>query len=82
MYNHLARPRSWGLFSAAAAQSGSYTFLLGQRSPAEMEATYEAVLTATGCAVVECLQKLSTRRQEAEAEERRQAQAMLGEDGG
>ena len=29
-----------------------------------------------------CLQKLSTRRQEAEAEERRQAQAMLGEDGG
>jgi len=57
--NHLVRPASWGLFAAAAQQSGAYTLLLGQPGEIKSEVTYRAVLNATRCADVRCLQSLS-----------------------
>ncbi|KAL1520400.1 hypothetical protein AB1Y20_021986 [Prymnesium parvum] len=58
VYNHLVRPRSWGLFSRAAAESGAYSLVSPQPEEAEFERTYERLLAATGCAAPACLEEL------------------------
>jgi para-nitrobenzyl esterase len=58
VYNHLVRPESWGLFSAAAAESGGYTLLWPQPNATDFEETYRLILEATDCRDVACLQAL------------------------
>ena len=75
VYNHLVRPESWGLFAAAAEQSGSYSiFSVPQPAvpppynvpPLDFEKTYSRVLDLTNCTrnvsadAVACLQALDT----------------------
>jgi len=62
VYNHLVRPKSWGLFSRAVAESGAYTLILPQPEPEEFEHYFSQVLNASGCADVDCLQRLDADR--------------------
>ena len=59
VYNHLARPASWGLFHAALAESGGYAFTLGQPTPMDGEKAYQELLTQARCSDVDCLRDLS-----------------------
>jgi len=61
VYNHLARPASWGLFSRALAESGGYTFVWGQPMLREADNVFNSLLNATGCAPrdIACLEALS-----------------------
>jgi para-nitrobenzyl esterase len=62
VYTHVITPHSWGLFSAALAQSGGIAFLpkTGQPSAAAAELSYSTLLNVSGCTGVTCLQALST----------------------
>ena len=49
VYDHLVRPRSWGLFARAVAMSGAFSLILPQPEPEAFERTYEVVVNATNC---------------------------------
>ena len=59
MLNHLVRPKSKGLFTAAAIQSGTSGLAGGLIGEDLYEQVYTGVLKASGCSGVACLRKLS-----------------------
>ena len=44
VYHHLARPKSWGLFARAVAESGGYEFMLAQSCPSQADDYYSRLL--------------------------------------
>ena len=56
VYNHLVRPRSYGLFSRAIAESGGYTLILPQPTHDEFERVYRTVLELSNCSAPACLE--------------------------
>ena len=52
--NHLVRPASWGLFSAAAMESGAFA-QWNSMTAESAQLTLEQVYSRTNCSTVECL---------------------------
>jgi hypothetical protein len=53
--NHLAQPRSWPLFTAAAMESGNMYAFTDAVSMAEAQSSYDDVLSGLGCGGIGCL---------------------------
>eukprot|EP00602_Paraphysomonas_sp_CaronLab_P001064 CAMPEP_0185036522 /NCGR_PEP_ID=MMETSP1103-20130426/29630_1 /TAXON_ID=36769 /ORGANISM="Paraphysomonas bandaiensis, Strain Caron Lab Isolate" /LENGTH=516 /DNA_ID=CAMNT_0027574085 /DNA_START=159 /DNA_END=1709 /DNA_ORIENTATION=+ len=56
---HLAMQRSWGLFSSAVLESGSFTHWAANNM-SNAEATYNNLLSAAGCGSLSCLLDMPT----------------------
>ena len=59
--NHLARRRSWGLFSAAAQESGGYSLVQGQPGIPEQQRYFDLVAKEVGCTGSDRLARLQSK---------------------